>query len=235
MSSHRPEAPPRETPPLEPGVPAVVDLRDAVAVIGSFPVLAGATLRVEPGELVLLRGPNGAGKTSLLRVCAGLLPLTRGSGTVCGLDLMTQRRLVRRRVGLLGHANGLYADLTVDENLRFWGATVGAAPAEISAARLQMGLAERLADVAVQRLSAGQKRRLALACMIVRRAQVWLLDEPHASLDAAARDELDRVLVQATGSGATVIVASHELERWNALHARQIHVVGGLLRSEVGE
>ena len=223
------------SPPPEPSPTApqpVVELRDAVAVLGSFPVLAGANLLVEEGELVLLRGPNGAGKTSLLRVCAGLLPLSRGSGTVCGVDLVGQRRLVRSRVGLLGHANGLYADLTVDENLRFWGATVGARTEEIHAARQRMAIAERLATVPVDRLSAGQKRRLALACMIVRRARLWLLDEPHASLDAAARDQLDEVLVQATAAGATVIVASHELERWSALHARQIHVAGGAL-SEV--
>lgn len=208
----------------------VVELRDAVAVLGTFPVLAGADLRVDPGELVLLRGPNGAGKTSLLRLLAGLLPLSRGQGTVCGLDLATQRRAIRSRVGLLGHANGLYHDLTVHENLRFWGATVGASAAEISAAEQRMGLATRLSTVPVDRLSAGQKRRTALACMLVRRAQLWLLDEPHAGLDAAARDDLDAVLVEATQSGATVIVASHELERWASLQARQVEVVGGHLQ-----
>ena len=192
-------------------------------------MLAGVDLRVEAGELILLRGPNGAGKTSLLRLCAGLLPISRGRGSVCGLDLTTQRRAIRSRVGLLGHANGLYQDLTVHENLRFWGATVGASAQEIGAAEQRMGLAARLATVPVERLSAGQKRRTALACMLVRRAQLWLLDEPHAGLDAAARDDLDTVLIDATRSGATVIVASHELERWAGLAARQVEVVGGHL------
>jgi len=83
-----------------------VELTDAVAVLGSFPALAGASLVVQQGEIVLLRGPNGAGKTTLLRVCAGLLPLARGTGIVLGCDLATERDAVRRRVGLLGHRNG---------------------------------------------------------------------------------------------------------------------------------
>src|SRR4051794_23372826 len=99
----------------------VIKLTDAVAVLGRFPALAGVDLRVEAGEIVLLRGPNGAGKTTLLRLCAGLLPLTRGEGRVVDCDLRTQRDAVRRRVGLLGHSNGLYTDLTVAENVRFWG------------------------------------------------------------------------------------------------------------------
>lgn len=208
---------------------AAVELRQAVAVLGGFPVLAGATLTVKPGEIVLLRGPNGAGKTSLLRLCAGLLPLARGTGSVFGLDLATDVDLIRPRVGLLGHRNGLYADLTVTENVRFWGATVGASEAEIDAAMQRLAVAGRLADVSVRRLSAGQKRRTALACLVARRAELWLLDEPHAGLDAAGRDELDAVLHQAVASGATVLLASHELERAGALADRVVDVVNGVV------
>lgn len=204
-----------------------VDLGDAVAVVGSFPVLAGATLRVERGEVVLLRGPNGAGKTSLLRLCAGLLPLARGSARVLGLDLVTHQEAIRRRVGLLGHRNGLYADLTVHENVAFWGATVGATDDEVAAAMARLAVDGRLRDVPVRALSAGQKRRTALACLVARRAELWLLDEPHAGLDAAGRDELDSVLRQAVRSGATVLVASHELERAGNLADRIVDVVGG--------
>ncbi len=213
----------------------VVHLSNAVAVLGQFPVLAGVNLTVNRGEILLLQGPNGAGKTSLLRLCAGLLPLARGEAVLLGCDLRTQREAVRSRVGLLGHANGLYADLTVAENVRFWGATVGASTAEVHAALLRMGLAQRLTDVAVSRLSAGQKRRTALACLIARRAELWLLDEPHAGLDAAARDELDATLRDAAAAGATIIVASHELERAGALASRVVEVVGGQIRTPHGE
>ena len=208
----------------------VVHLSNAVAVLGQFPVLAGADLTVSRGEIVLLQGPNGAGKTSLLRLCAGLLPLARGQATVLGCDLSIDRQRVRQRVGLLGHANGLYADLTVTENVRFWGATVGASTAEVSAAIDRMGVGQRLADVPVSKLSAGQKRRTALACLLARRAELWLLDEPHAGLDAAGRDELDATLRQATAAGATIIVASHERERAGVLATRRVEVVGGQVR-----
>lgn len=211
----------------------VVDLSDAVAVLGSFPALAGATMSVARGEIVLLRGPNGAGKTTLLRLCAGLIPLERGHGRVLGVDLKNDRELVRHRVGVIGHNNGLYADLTVTENVRFWGRTVGATRGEVDAALQRMGLDGRLAHLPVSRLSAGQKRRTALAGLVARRAELWLLDEPHAGLDAAGRDELDQVLKMAAAAGATVMVASHELERAAQLATRQVEVVAGQVR-EVG-
>jgi heme ABC exporter ATP-binding subunit CcmA len=206
---------------------AVVSLKDAVAVFGQFPALAGASLQVQRGEIVLLRGPNGSGKTTFLRMCAGLVPLVRGTGHILGLDLATQRESVRSHVGLLGHQNGLYLDLTVAENVRFWGATVGASDAEIDIATERLGVTGRIAGLSVRKLSAGQKRRTALACLVVRRAQLWLLDEPHAGLDARARDELDSTLREAANSGATIIVASHELDRARSLSTRAVDVVAG--------
>ncbi len=134
---------------------------------------------------------------------------------------------VRPRVGLLGHRNGLYGDLSVAENVSFWGATVGATAEEIEASMVRLGLDGRLRSVPVSRLSAGQKRRTALACLVARRAELWLLDEPHAGLDAQGRDELDAVLHQAVASGATVIIASHELERAGSLAHRVVDVVAG--------
>jgi heme ABC exporter ATP-binding subunit CcmA len=214
----------------EPDTDVVIDLVDAVAVLGSFPALAGATLSVRRGEIVLLRGPNGAGKTTLLRLCAGLVPLERGQGRILGVDLVHDRELVRHRVGMIGHNNGLYSDLTVAENVRFWGRTVGASTAEVDAALHRMGLDGRLANLPISRLSAGQKRRAALAGLVARRAELWLLDEPHAGLDAAGRDELDQVLKLAAAAGATVMVASHELERASQLATRQVEVVAGQVR-----
>jgi heme ABC exporter ATP-binding subunit CcmA len=211
----------------EPDTDVVVDLTDVVAVLGSFPALAGATLSVGRGEIILLRGPNGAGKTTLLRLCAGLVPLERGQGRILGVDLVNDRELVRHRVGMIGHNNGLYGDLSVTENVRFWGRTVGASTAEVDAALHRMGLSGRLAHLPISRLSAGQKRRTALAGLVARRAELWLLDEPHAGLDAAGRDELDQVLKLAAAAGATVMVASHELERASQLATRQLEVVAG--------
>ena len=205
----------------------VVELNGVVAVLGGFPALAGADLSVGRGEVLLLQGPNGAGKTSLLRVCAGLLPIERGSGRVLGMDITSERERVRSRVGLLGHTNGLYLDLTVAQNIRFWASTVGATDEEVAGAMSRMRLDGRLAGVKAEKLSAGQRRRTALASLIVRRAELWLLDEPHAGLDTAGRDEIDAVLRDAVGSGATVIVSSHEHERARALATRTVTVDGG--------
>jgi heme ABC exporter ATP-binding subunit CcmA len=206
---------------------SVVDVRDAVVLLGSFPALAEATLTIDRGELVVVQGANGAGKTTLLRLCAGLLPLARGTAHVMGHDVSSDRAAVRASVGFLGHANGLYLDLTAGENLSFWGDVVGASRAEVTSAAQRMGLTERLLSTQVGRLSAGQKRRTALAVMAVRRATLWLLDEPHAGLDAAGRDEIDALLRDAVAAGATVVVASHELERSASLATRRIEVVGG--------
>ncbi len=207
----------------------VISFRDVVAVAGSYPVLAGANFEVNHGEIVLLSGPNGAGKTSLLRVCAGLLPVERGEALVLGVNLANDRAAVRDRVGILGHTNGLYLDLTVRQNVEFWAHLIGASAEEVHSAIVHVGLDGRLADVRASQLSAGQRRRVALARLIIRRAELWLLDEPHAGLDARARDELDSTLRAAVSVGATVVVASHELERTERLATRRVIVDGGVV------
>jgi heme ABC exporter ATP-binding subunit CcmA len=182
---------------------------------------------VAKGEIVLLQGPNGAGKSTLLRLCAGLLPVERGSAFVLGCNVHHERDRVRSRVGLLGHNNGLYSDLSIADNISFWASMVGASQSEIDAAMLRMGIDGSLASRAVGNLSAGQKRRCALACLIVRRAELWLLDEPHAGLDAKGRDEIDAILREASQLGATIVVASHEIERAQHLASRTVAVVAG--------
>ena len=205
----------------------VVHLRAAVALLGRFPALAGIDLDVARGEIVLLRGPNGAGKTTVLRACAGLVPVVRGEAMVLGHDLRHDPRPVRRRVGLLGHATGLFDDLTVADNVRFWGRACGADSGDIAAALALVGLDGRLRDVAVGRLSAGQRRRTSLACLLARRPELWLLDEPHAGLDHETRDQLDALIVQVVAQGATVLLASHELDRAESLAHRVVELVGG--------
>lgn len=210
----------------------VVGLRGAVCLLGRFPALAGVDLDVMPGEIVALNGPNGAGKTTLLRLCAGLLPVVAGTARVLGCDLVSDRRAVRRRVGLLAHATGLYDDLTVDDNLRFWARAGGAPLADAEAALVRLGLDGRLRHVVVDRLSAGQRRRAALAVLVARRPELWLLDEPHAALDSAARDLVDRLMIDAVAAGATVVFASHELDRAAAVAHRSVTVAGGAIEPD---
>ena len=205
----------------------VVDMRDAVVLLGRFPALAGATATIDGGEIVLLRGANGAGKTTFLRTCAGLLSVSAGHVEVLGHDLRTARKSVRRHVALLGHESQLYDDLTVLDNLRFWARANGAGSSDAIAALDRMEVPERLHDVAVERLSAGQRRRVAIAVVIATRPRLWLLDEPHAGLDQRGRDLLDSLLVDATAAGATVVFASHELDRAEQVATRTLEVAGG--------
>jgi len=208
-------------------VPAV-DLRDVVVLLGRFPALAGASLSVEPGEAVLLQGPNGAGKSTILRLCAGLLRPERGHATVLGQDLAADRRTIRSRVGYVGHQSMLYDDLTVGENIRFWGRAAGVDPTQQRAAADRMQIEGRLHDVPVSRLSAGQRRRTALAVAAARRPELWLLDEPHAGLDQDGRDVVDALITDAADAGGAVLVASHELDRVEPVVDRRVMIAGGL-------
>ena len=211
---------------------SIVSLQGVVALLGQFPALAGADLEVGESEIVLVQGPNGAGKSTLLRVCAGLLRIESGRAEVLGHDLVADRAAVRRSVGLLGHDTALYDDLTVEENLRFWARASRIDDEAVPAALDRLGVAERLRDVAVRNLSAGQRRRTALAAVVVRRPRLWLLDEPHSGLDQGGRDLIDQVILDAASAGATVMLASHELDRTLDLATRHLTVAGGTITSD---
>jgi heme ABC exporter ATP-binding subunit CcmA len=210
--------------------PAVL-LRAALATIGRFPALAGVDLELAPGELAVLEGPNGAGKTSVLRACAGLLALTGGEGVVLGHDLRRHASAVRGLVGYLGHASALYDELTVAENLRFSLRAVGAPVSNVPEVLDRAGLGGRLARTAAGKLSAGQRRRAALAAVMARRPALWLLDEPHAALDADGRRLLTDVVTEALSAGSAVLVASHEPAEVVALADRVLTMAGGRVQS----
>ena len=205
--------------------------RSAVAMVGRFPVLAGVDLDVARGEVVLLRGANGAGKTSFLRACAGLLRVVSGDAVVLGEDLVADPRAVRRRVGLLGHSGALYDDLSPLDNVRFFMRASGRSAERAEAALDRMSLTGRLRTTPVRSLSAGQKRRAALAALFAGDPEVWLLDEPHAALDAEHRDLLDSVVRDAVRSGATVLLSSHEDVRSESLADRVVTMAGGVVTS----
>ncbi len=210
----------------------VVSLRAAVALAGRFPALAGVDLTLEQGEVVVVVGPNGAGKTSLLRACAGLLPVTSGEATVLGVDLTADHAAVRRYVGLLGHAVPLYDELSAVENVRFAVRALGLPASDADDALERLGLTGRLRATPAGRLSAGQRRRVALAALLARRPALWLLDEPHAGLDAATRDLLGRLIGEAARDGATVLLSSHEPALSVPLADRVVSMSGGRVTAE---
>ena len=204
----------------------VVDFRDVVVVEHDFPLLSGCTLALEAGTVTILRGANGAGKTSALRTMAGLVPVRSGEAVVTGIDLRRgDRRSLRRRIGWLGHEGSFYDDLTVAENLHFAARAAGRPVDELDTALERVGLTDRASVVSAQ-LSAGQRRRLALAWLVVRRPELWLLDEPHAALDPEGRELIDDIVTDAAAAGATVVVSAHEVpSAWS--HFAQITFAGG--------
>jgi len=214
-------------------VPAVVRLRSAVCLIGRFPALAGVDLDVARGEIVLLSGANGAGKTTLLRLLAGLVPLYSGEATVLGHDLAHDRRSARRDLALVGHETFCYDDLTVRENLWFAARAAGRDTAAADDALERLGLG-RQAEVVHRRLSAGQRRRLAVAVALARDPRLLLLDEPHAGLDAEGRGVLDAVVAAAPSEHRTVLLASHELEHARARADREVVITAGQARLTPG-
>jgi heme ABC exporter ATP-binding subunit CcmA len=199
-----------------------------VALLGTFPALSGFCLHVATPQVVVLRGPNGAGKSTVLNVCAGLISVQRGTIRVLGSDVRVDRQSVRRHLGYLGHRTGLYEDLTVEQNVRLAAKATGAETAvDIAATLARLSLDGRLAKLGVVHLSAGQRRRVSLAALMVRQAPLWLLDEPHAALDTDGRDLLDGVIREAALAGTTILLASHDLDRADALADRIVTVVGG--------
>ena len=210
----------------------VVHFRAAVALAGRFPALAGVDLSLDQGEVVVVVGANGAGKTSLLRACAGLLPVTSGSATVLGVDLTTDHTSVRRYVGLLGHAAPLYDELSAAENVQFAVRALGLPVQSADAALERLGLTGRLRTTPAGRLSAGQRRRVALAALVARRPALWLLDEPHAGLDATSRALLGQLIADAVADGASVLLSSHEPELSVPLADRVVAMGGGRVTGE---
>jgi len=207
----------------------VVSFRSVVAMVDRFPALAGMDLTIERGESVLVTGSNGAGKTSLVRAIAGLLPIAQGEAIVLGSDLTRFRRAVRRQIGFLGHSTSLYDELTTAENVTFAVAAAGGDVGGVGPALDQLALGGRLAQLTLDRLSAGQRRRAALAVVVARDPALWLLDEPHAGLDAQSRDTLDAIVKDAIRRGRTVVITSHEWERGRRLTGREVIVSGGVI------
>jgi heme exporter protein A len=173
------------------------------AIRGERLVFAGISFALPPGGALLLEGPNGSGKSTLLRVLAGLGRAEAGTLRWNGEDALSDRTTHATRVAYLGHQDAVKPGLTAAENLAFWGTT-----AQIEAALTRVNLAP-LADLPARMLSAGQKRRLALARLALASAPIWLLDEPTLGLDTASVAALGEMLAAHRAGGGVVLAATH--------------------------
>jgi heme exporter protein A len=160
---------------------------------------------VPAGGALLLTGPNGSGKSTLLRLIAGLLRPVAGTLTLDGADTLADPSAHARRVAYVGHLDAVKPGLTVGENLRFAARISGGVVAE---ALVGVGL-EDLVDLPARLLSAGQRRRLALARLALSRAPLWLLDEPTLGVDAVSVDRLATMMSAHRDTGGVVVAATH--------------------------
>lgn len=175
------------------------------SVRGGRTLFAQLSLGVAAGEALLVMGPNGAGKTTLLRTMAGLAQPAAGR---IFLEGGAADQTLGEQCHYVGHSNAVKAGLTVAENANFWTRFLGSGHAGVGAALDVFGLSG-LRDIPAGYLSAGQKRRLGLARLILTERKVWLLDEPTASLDAAAQDALTGAVNAHLDGGGIAVAATH--------------------------
>ncbi len=188
-------------------------------------------MQVRPGEVVALAGANGSGKTTFLRVLATLLKPNAGTALVYGHDVTRTPDDVRRHIGFLAHAAGLYEDLTALENLRFAAEMLGRSPDGLEASLDRVGLL-RVSSDRVRGFSAGMQRRLALARLMLVRPRLLLLDEPYANLDAAGIDIMNAVITEVRNAGGAALLVLHELAPANGMLDRVLTLVDGRIATE---
>jgi ABC-type multidrug transport system ATPase subunit len=202
-------------PASQPPEGASIAAEHLVRRFSDFTAVNDVSFRVEKGEIFGFLGPNGSGKTTVIKMLTGLLPLTEGSAWVEGLDVRTDAEAVRERIGYMSQKFSLYDDLSVAENLQFYGRIYGLEPARMKRRIEEIvqlnGLAPYM-DRLAAKLSGGWKQRLALGCAMLHEPKLLFLDEPTAGIDPVARRELWDLLFELSGHGITFFVTTHYMD-----------------------
>ncbi|HMN47307.1 MAG TPA: cytochrome c biogenesis heme-transporting ATPase CcmA [Povalibacter sp.] len=178
---------------------------------GDRHLLRGVSLALKNGELLQITGPNGVGKTSLLRCAAGLLPFESGEIRWGGQSVTADRDGYHQQLAYLAHINALKADLSALENLQFGVGIRHSLTTEQAHAALQRLQIPHCAELPVRALSAGQKRRVAIARIVLSAAPLWILDEPITNLDAAGIELFQQVMSEHLEAGGMILTAAHQL------------------------
>jgi drug efflux transport system ATP-binding protein len=216
-------------------VAPVIEVRNLVKRFGLFVSVNDLSLTVSPGEVFGLLGSNGAGKTTAIRMLCGLLTPTSGSARVLGFDVGREPEEVKRRIGYMTQRFSLYDDLTVSQNIRFFGGVYGLRG---EALRAREDWAVRMADLVgktdllTRSLPGGWKQRLALACSVLHEPKVLFLDEPTGGVDPISRRRFWTLIDAMAGEGVTIIVTTHYLDeaercdRIALMHAGRLVALG---------
>ena len=211
--------------------PAVV-VKDLTRTFGPFVAVDHVSFAVRPGEIFGFLGSNGAGKTTTIRMLCGLLSPSSGSATVLGFDVARKPDDIKQRIGYMSQRFSLYGDLTVEENLRFWGGTYGLfgkAMAERQEwAVAQAGLQERRSTL-IRDLPVGFRQRLALVAALLHRPPIVFLDEPTGGVDPEARRRFWDFIDELAGAGTTVFVTTHYMDEAERCHRVALMHAGRLL------
>jgi ABC-2 type transport system ATP-binding protein len=192
-------------------------------------------LTVERGEIFGLVGPDGAGKTTTLRMLCGLMNPSEGSASVAGHDVVRESQAVKDRIGYMAQRFGLYVDLTVDENMAFYGdlfGIVGREREELTGRLLRMTRMEPFRERQAGKLSGGMKQKLALMCTLLHRPEVLFLDEPTNGVDPVSRRDFWTILYQLLKDGITIFMTTAYLDEAERCNRVGLLHNGRLIRCE---